>query len=211
LLLPMADEKKEISGSLKVAETATLWTVLGAITLFTAGQIAHIYLLESLAIRALREDASWQDRVFEGGVAIINEVFTPIFSPHLGHLPWLISAVLLGLALWRRGRAAQKPRLRAALGVLAALSYGSMIINIGIHWGRTLGDFIREPTTLHEHYVFTADAVPRLPAGLVQDNEKRALRLVVATPDFLVIMSGDRKTVYKVAVRDVEVQEARRE
>jgi hypothetical protein len=61
------------------------------------------------------------------------------------------------------------------------------ILNIGRNRGRTEAELIRGPSALHEHYVFAADAMPRLPAGLVQDNEKRALRLVVATPDFLVI------------------------
>jgi hypothetical protein len=205
------EEKQVISGSLQVAENVTLWTVIGAISLFTAGEITHLYEMESLGVRALRADVAWQDRVFEGGVAVINEVFTPLFGPSLGHLPWIFSAVLFAVALWRRKKSAGRPRLRAFLTVLALLSYGSMLINIGIHWGRTLAEFIREPTALHEHYVFTPDAVPRLPAGLVQDNEKRALRLVGSTADFMVIISGDRKTVYKVAVRDIEVQEATRE
>ena len=206
------EEKKQVlSGSLEIAENVTLWTVIGAISLFTAGQIAHVYQMESLGIRALRADVAWQDRVFEGGVAVINEVFTPLFGPNLGHLPWILSAALFALALWRRGKVPGRPRLRAALTALAVLAYGSTVVNIGIHWGRTMAEFIRLPTVLREHYVFTPDSLPRLPAGLIQDNEKRVLRLVTSTPDFLVLMSGDRKTVYRVATRDVEVHEATRE
>jgi hypothetical protein len=44
-----------------------------------------------------------------------------------------------------------------SLGVralLTVLAYGSTIVNIGIHWGRTLAEFIRQPTALREHYVF---------------------------------------------------------
>jgi hypothetical protein len=154
------------------------------------------YEMESLGVRALRADVAWQDRVFEGGVAVINEVFTPFFGPSLGHLPWILSAAIFVLALWRRGKVVDRPRLRALLTGLAVLAYGSIVINIGIHWGRTMAEFIG-PTALREHYVFAPDSVPRLPAGLVRDNEKHALRLVLSTPDFLVVMSNDRKTVYK--------------
>lgn len=201
----MADPRPS---SLATAEQVTLWSLLGAVSLFTAGQIAHASTLDALGIHGLRQDAAWQDRVFEGGAAVLNMTVLAVFQPALAHLPWLGALLLFGGALWFWHRTASRPRLRLLFGGVAGASWLALLITMGLAWGRLYAGFLREPRSFDDHFVFAADAQTRLPAALLQDNQRRALRLIASTPEFLIALGGDGRTAYRIAVRDVELLEA---
>lgn len=193
--------------SLALAENATLWTLLATVSLFTAGQISNFYLYEGLGVRALRLEAPWQDRVFEGGIAILNMALKALFEPSLAQLPWLVALAVFGLCLWRRSRLSGRPRQRMAVTAVAACAYAAALVLLSMSWGRLLAELVRGSRTRPDHFVFAPDAAARLPPALLRDNEQRALRLIVTTPDFFVVLSGDAKTVYRIATRDVDLQE----
>jgi hypothetical protein len=193
--------------SLAVAENLTLWTLLAAVSLFAAGQISHTYELNALGLRSLRVDEQWQDRVYEGGLGLLNTVLMTITQPRFMHLPWVLATGLFVVCLWRRR--VSTGRARVALGIFAACAYLAAIIAASIGWGTTLAQLVRDDDT-REHFVFAPDALPRLPPPLLQENEERKLKLVFTTSDFVVLLNADGKTSYRIATRDVELQESTR-
>jgi len=195
------------SRSLAVAENLTLWSVLATVSLFTTGQIAHAYEFNALGLHGLRVDVAWQERVFEGGIAILNMFLNTLLAPRLMHLQWLGATAIFVVCIWCWNKSQARPRARRVLGALAGCAYLTTLILLGIGWGRWQAKMIREGTSNTDHFVFTPDAAARLPPSLLQDNEQRKLLLVAATPDFLVLLSADRKTSYRVATRDLELQE----
>jgi hypothetical protein len=194
---------------LAAAENATLWSLFATVTLFTAGQISSRYQLNALGIRGLRTDVAWQDRVYEGGLAVLNMVLQAITQPSLRHLPWLLAAAIFALCLWRRRRA-ERARSQLALGLLAGSAYLAAIILLAIAWGNVSADYVRGPSGLRDHFVFSAEAAARMPAALLLDNDQRSLRLITTTADFFIVLGADAKTSYRIATRDVELQETTR-
>lgn len=194
---------------MQIAESATLWTLLATVTLFTAGAISHEYTLDALGIRGLRQDIQWQDRVFQGGLAVVNMTLEALTEPRLKQLWWLLTLAVFAACLWGRRKSA-RPRLRVALGVLAACAYLATILLIGVFWGQNVAEFVRARKG-HDRFVFSPDVVARLPAALVHDNDAAALRVVASTADFLVVLSADGNTVWRIANRDVDVQESLRQ
>jgi hypothetical protein len=71
-------------------------------------------------------------------------------------------------------------------------------------------DYVRGPSGLRDHFVFSADATARMPAALLLDNDQRSLRLITTTADFFIVLGADAKTSYRIATRDVELQETTR-
>jgi hypothetical protein len=199
------------SRSLALAENLTLWSLLATASLFTAGQIAHAYEFDALGLRSLRVEAAWQDRVFEGGLGILNMLLKAVFEPGLMHLPWLGAAAVFAACLWWRAKLQSRPRTRAVLGALAACAWLAVLILISIGWGRSLAAMIRGNMGTHEHFVFAPDATIRLPPALLQDNEQRTLKLVTTTSDFFVLLSADGARTYRIATRDIELQETTRD
>jgi hypothetical protein len=199
-------EPQEKPRSLLVAENVTLWTLLGAISLFTAGEIMRAYQFEALHIRGLHYDVQWQDRVFEGGITLINGVTNGIFAPSLANLPWMIALTLFIVTLAYRRRV-KPPWRRMLLAGFAGVCYLGTLILLSMHWGRVTAEIVRQRDA-GEHFLFSPDAAPRLPPQLLRDNESRMLRTVLTTPDFTVLLSGDGKTVYRLATRDIELQES---
>jgi hypothetical protein len=192
--------------SLLVAENVTLWTLLATVSLFTAGNIAHAYQFGALGLRGVHTEAQWQDRVFEGGIGVLNMLLKAITEPSLQHIPWLATLVLFIVALVLRKRVTT-PRRKILLAIVAGIAYLATLIFLSASWGNILAQFVRDRPR-GEHYVFSADSAPRLPPALLHDNEARTLRTVLTTSEVVVILSGDGKTIYRIATRDIEVQES---
>jgi hypothetical protein len=198
------------SRSLAVAENVTLWSLFATVSLFTVAEIAQAYEFDELGLRGLRVDVAWQERIFEGGVAVLNMMLKAVLQPGFMHLPWLLAIAVFGVSLWLRGKSISRPRARTALGGLAACAYLAALILLSIAWGRSVAAFIRGNTVTEEHFVFAADAASRLPPTLLQDNQQRKLKLITTTAEFFVFLSGDGQRTYRVATRDIEAQETTR-
>lgn len=72
----------------------------------------------------------------------------------------------------------------------------------------TAANMFRESQTV-DHFVFTPDAVPLLPAALVQENAQDKLRVITTTADFFVVLGADGSTAYDLPVRSVALHDTR--
>lgn len=203
----MPDQPTAESRLRLLAEQATLWSAVSTVALYTIGRISHFYFLAALGVPRLRIiDIPWQDYVFEGGLAVLNTTLKAIAFEAGVSPAWVAALALTVLFFWLRGRAA-KPWRRGVLLALACAGSLATLLLVAIPWGRYTAKLFRESPRSSDHFVFTPDALPSLPPALLQDNDKRALRVITTTPDFFVLLSGDGKTSYELPIRSVALHD----
>jgi len=191
------------------AEQFTLWTLGATVCLYSVGRISVAYKHIALSIPLLPSETQWQDRVFDGGLGIVNLLLQAVVAPSRAHLAWMFALATFAMLFALARRLDNRPRARLALHASSAVAFVALLILMGMTWGRVQAKAAREPRAIDEHLVFAPEVAAALPKSILAENERNALRVVWTTNEFIVVMGEHLHTVYALNAKDVALREIR--
>jgi fructose-specific component phosphotransferase system IIB-like protein len=191
------------------AEQFTLWTLAATVCLYSVGRISVAYKHIALSIPLLPSETQWQDRVFDGGLGVLNLLLQAVVAPSRAHLAWILALAGFALLIALARRFERRPRARLALHAASAAAFVAGLIFMGMTWGRLQAQAAREPRAVGEHLVFAPEVAAALPKSILAENDRNALRVVWTTSEFVVVLGEDLRTVYALNAKDVALREIR--
>jgi hypothetical protein len=209
---PETHEKAPRRGAFqRLLESLTLLTLLAAVSFYLVGRVFISAYLGAFGQGDFNATRSWETDVFQGFAATLDTLAHFDVPAMRGWVPFALLALLAGLGARAAYKRLQRPWLRwplaLALGYLTLVLYLGVLLRLGNLWGEETVRMAKGPGRLRHHFVFSESAKGAFPDALFKDNEASGLKVLLETPDFLLLLSPDNQRTYRVPMREVRLHE----